>query len=82
MQNNVQQLVCYIFDLIWRYIYSVDVMLIQSGVCGGGYLFVRLVRYVNLGGNGENGNFCDGCYFFMGFLCDYCFIICVDKENG
>lgn len=57
-------------------------MLTQSGVSGGGHLSVRLVRYVNPGGNGENGNPCDGRYFFTGSPCDHRFIICVDKENG
>nr|XP_034307744.1 delta-like protein 4 [Crassostrea gigas] len=57
-------------------------MLTQGGVCGGGHLSVRLVGYVNPGGNGENGRPCDGRYFFRGSPCDHRFIICVDKENG
>ncbi|KAJ8301521.1 hypothetical protein KUTeg_020508, partial [Tegillarca granosa] len=47
-----------------------------------GTLELQFVKYENPGGEGSNGNCCDGMSFFCGSACDHNFDICVDVQSG
>ncbi|XP_021376096.1 protein jagged-1-like isoform X2 [Mizuhopecten yessoensis] len=51
-------------------------------VSGTAQIEIRLLRYVNPGGKGDNGHPCDGRWLFNGSPCDHKIILCVDRAGG
>ncbi|XP_069101729.1 protein jagged-1-like isoform X2 [Argopecten irradians] len=52
---------------------------VLKGVSGLANIQIRLVNYVNPGGNGNNGHPCDGRWIFNGSPCDHNLILCLDN---
>ena len=49
---------------------------------GSATFYVKLVDFVNPGGKGANGHYCDGKFFIRGSDCDHRFTICIDTAIG
>ncbi|XP_060064630.1 neurogenic locus Notch protein-like isoform X2 [Ylistrum balloti] len=51
-------------------------------VSGTAQVQIRLVRYINPGGKGDNGHPCDGRWLFNGSPCDHRIVLCMDTVSG
>ncbi|XP_033746115.1 protein jagged-1a-like [Pecten maximus] len=64
----------------WRVLLVlISVLKVVSGTAN---IKIRLLRYVNPGGNGNNGHPCDGRWIFNGSPCDHKIILCMDSVSG